>query len=250
MNNGLLVALDFDGTLARLRRDRGAARLPAGRMRLLASLARVPGVRLLVVSGRSLRDLRRLCRGLPAALAGDHGLRMTGLGRSWVHPALPGRSAQARALAEAARAVVLDVAGVEVERKEASVAVHYRRAASGRDGAARLRAALDTLAAEGWRLSPGKRLWEFRPGRTWGKGQAIRLAAGRLGRGWSVLFMGDDETDEEAFRALGRRAWTVRVGSGRTAARWRCAGLREVDALLRGLRRLSPRAAPPAAARA
>ena len=62
---GLLLALDFDGTLARLRRRRDAPRLPARRRALLRSLARTPGVRVLIVSGRELADLRGRCSSWP-----------------------------------------------------------------------------------------------------------------------------------------------------------------------------------------
>ncbi|MDE2510275.1 MAG: trehalose-phosphatase, partial [Elusimicrobia bacterium] len=84
----LLLALDFDGTLARLRRRRGDARLPARRRKSLAALSAAPGVRLLLVSGRALSDLRGRARGTGAALAGDHGLRLEGLGAPWRHPDL------------------------------------------------------------------------------------------------------------------------------------------------------------------
>ncbi|MDE2490502.1 MAG: trehalose-phosphatase [Elusimicrobia bacterium] len=233
----LLLALDFDGTLARLRRDRRAPRLPAGRRKALSVLAKTHGVRILVVSGRALADLRGRCPVPGAAFAGDHGLRLEGIGPRWRHPDLARRRRRAGILAAAARAAAKDLPGVRVERKEASVAVHYRNAPAVRRDPKPLKRALERLPLSGWRVAPGKCLWELRPRQDWGKGEAILLALKRLGRGWKAAFVGDDTTDEEGFAVLGRRALTVRVGPGRTAARWRLPGIGSVDRLLAEIRR-------------
>jgi trehalose 6-phosphate phosphatase len=100
-----------------------------------------------------------------------------------------------------------------------------------------LKRALERLPLAGWRVAPGKCLWELRPRKDWGKGEAILLALKRLGPGWTAAFVGDDATDEEGFAVLGRRALTVRVGPGRTAARWRLPGIGSVDALFAAVRR-------------
>jgi trehalose 6-phosphate synthase/phosphatase len=55
----------------------------------------------------------------------------------------------------------------------------------------------------------------------------------RAPRGTAVLAFGDDRTDEDMFARLPRRAWTVRVGSGATAARFRVRGPAAVVGLLR-----------------
>ncbi|MDP3542254.1 MAG: trehalose-phosphatase [Elusimicrobiota bacterium] len=231
----LLVALDFDGTLAALKRDPSAVRLSAPRRALLARLGRVPGVRVLIVSGRPLAFLRRALAGSGAALAGEHGWTLDGIGPRWRHPRLRLRARQARALAAAARRAVRGLSGVRVEAKATAVAVHWRLAPAVIRDPSGLRRLLAGLMLPGWRLSGGKRIWEFRPADRWGKGEAIAFAARRLRAG--VMFIGDDETDEEAFRRLGRGALTVKVGPGRTRARKRVGGLAGVDVLLRRLAR-------------
>lgn len=235
MSASLLVALDFDGTLAGLRRAPSSVRLPAARRRLLFRLGREPGVTVLVVSGRPLSFLRRALAGSGAALAGEHGWALVGAGISWRHPKLALRARQARALAVAARRAARGFRGVRVEAKAVGVAVHWRRAPGVvRDPAPLRRVLMEQLPA-GWRLAGGKRVFEFRPADRWGKGEAVALAARRLRA--RVVFVGDDETDEEAFRRLGRAARTVKVGPGPTRAGERVAGLAGVDALLRGLLR-------------
>ncbi|MDD5302280.1 MAG: trehalose-phosphatase [Elusimicrobia bacterium] len=227
-----LIALDFDGTLARLRRARSAARLPHGRRLMLQRLGRLPGVRVVIVSGRELADLRRRCRIRGAALSGEHGMSLTGFGRAWSHPATARLHRESAALAAAASRLTLGMPGVEIERKRTSVSVHWRKAPAVRRDPEGLGRALSGLLRSGWRLAGGKCVWELRPGLARGKGDAILLAQRRLGPGARVLFIGDDATDEEGFRKLGRAAWTVRVGPGETAARWRVAGPVDVDALL------------------
>ncbi|MBI5595725.1 MAG: trehalose-phosphatase [Elusimicrobia bacterium] len=231
-----LVALDFDGTLAPLRRARSAARLPHTRRLLLQRLGRLPGVRVVIVSGRALHDLRRRCRILGAGLSGEHGMSLTGFGRAWSHPATARLRRESAALAAAAERLTLPMSGVEIERKRTSVAVHWRRSPTVRRDAEPLGRALSGLLPRGWRLAGGKCVWELRPDLARGKGDAILLAQRRLGPEARVLFIGDDETDEEGFRRLGRAAWTVRVGRGETVARWRVKGSPDVDALLAALR--------------
>ncbi len=227
-----LIALDFDGTLAPLRRARSAARLPPARRLMLERLGRLPGVRVVIVSGRALSDLRRRCRIRGAALSGEHGMSLTGFGRAWSHPATGRLHRESAALAAAAASLTLGMSGVEVEAKRTSVSVHWRKSPAVRRDPEGLGRALSGLLHSGWRLAGGKCVWELRPGLARGKGDAILLAQKRLGPGARVLFIGDDETDEEGFRKLGRAAWTVRVGRGGTAARWRVGGPSDVDALL------------------
>ncbi len=230
-----LVALDFDGTLAALRRDPAHARLSASRRRLLRRLAAAPGTTVLIVSGRPQAFLRQAFAGTGAALAGEHGWVLEGVGASWRQPLLERRARQALSLAVAARRATRGMRGVRVEPKAVAVAVHWRRAPAVSRDPRPLRRVLAPLCPDGWRLAGGKCVWEFRPADRWGKGQAVALAAKRLRA--TVVFVGDDDTDEEAFRYLGTRARTVKVGAGPTRAGERVGGVAAVDALLAKLLR-------------
>lgn len=232
----LLVAVDFDGTLVPIRKNPAAVRLSAGRRALLRRLARAPGVRLLVVSGRPQAFLRRAFAGVDAALAGEHGWVLEGVGPAWRHEGLSSRAREARAIAKAARRAVGEFSGVCVELKKTAVAVHWRAAPSVIHDPAPLHRLLTALLPQGWRLAGGKRIFEFRPADPWGKGDAVTMAARRLKA--KAVFIGDDVTDEEAFLHLGRSAMTVKVGPGPTLARERVAGLAGVDTVLRGLAKI------------
>lgn len=232
----LLVALDFDGTLTPIRKNPADVRLSAARRALLARVGRTPGLRVLIVSGRPQAFLRRALAGSGAALAGEHGWVLEGIGTRWSHPLIRLRARQARLIARGARRAVRGIKGVRVEGKRVAVAVHWRAAPSVILDPLPLRLILSGLLPAGWRIAGGKRIWEFRPADSWAKGDAVRLAARRLRA--RVVFIGDDVTDEEAFIHLGLSALTVKVGPGRTLAHERVAGMAGVDVLLRRLAKI------------
>ncbi|MBI4371403.1 MAG: trehalose-phosphatase [Elusimicrobia bacterium] len=237
---GLVVGLDFDGTLAPLAPHPSLARLPAKTRRLLARLARRPRVRLAIVSGRGLADVRRLVGLKGVHYAGNHGLQILGPGFCWRHPRTRAAAADVRALARRLERPLRDFPRTHVENKGPTLSVHYRGMAPRLEPA--LHAAVTRALrpfARSLRLAAGKKTWEARPKARWNKGHAL-LKIARLARpGGRLLFVGDDRTDEEGFLALGRRAVTVRVGpASRTAARFLLKGRRDVDCLLQFLCRL------------
>lgn len=247
----LLAAFDFDGVLAPIRRFPADARMSEKTRSLLRRLGNTRRTTTVVVSGRAVPFLRKALAGCGAAMAGDHGLELEGLGPRWRHHALADLARHARGIARSATRAVRGLRGVTIELKTATVSVHYRRAPSVRRDPEPLRSALEAIVPPGWRVAPGLLLWELRPKLDWGKGHIIQRAARQLGA--RALFIGDDWTDEEGFALLGSSAWTVRVGPGLTAARWRLAGIGAVDELLAELlaaRRQPDLAAPGSRTRA
>jgi trehalose-phosphatase len=223
----LLVAVDFDGTLAPIVPDPDdAAPLPRAR-RALAALARQAHTRVAVVSGRALVDLsQRIGAVEPGTLlVGGHG--------SEFEPASQGRLElpHARLLEQVRAAVEASAAGLEgvtFEHKDASSALHYRRAnrACAAKALTRLRGLRPDMLGvdgEGRALRPqlrrGKKVVELCVLPTH-KGDALARLRRELGA-TRLLYMGDDRTDEDAFRALGTEDVGVKVGLGATAARFR-----------------------------
>jgi trehalose-phosphatase len=234
----LAVLLDYDGTLVPIRRRPELATLDPERRAELGLLGRKALVGL--VSGRPLSEIRRLV-GIPGlAYAGNHGLEIRVSGRNWVHP---GAGARTRAVARAAAAIrarTSRLPGVLVEDKGLTASVHFRLAA------ARRRALIRTIVAEevlrsrgGLALTRGKMVLEVRPNVPWDKGRGVvelmRRADGS--RPLFPIYIGDDRTDEDAFRALRDRGLTIRVGSGRrTLARHSLRDVKAVWAFLTALR--------------
>ena len=210
---GLLVASDFDGTLAPIVNNPADARpLPAAAV-TLSALADLPSTTVVLVSGRSLRDLTVLSGG-PAGvhLIGSHGAEFdTGFAHEIDTTLLTTIGESLAAIADAHP-------GVTVEPKPASVALHVRNAAPG-DAQAALEAARS--ASRSWRaeLTEGKAVLEFAVIST-DKGEAIDIMRMRENAS-AVVFFGDDVTDEKAFRRLRGDDVGVKVGPGETLAEFR-----------------------------
>jgi len=227
----LLVACDYDGTLAPIVSDPSRANPDREASVALRGLAALPDTTVAVISGRSLRDLAELAR-FPESilLVGSHGSEFDA---DFIH-GLPAELAERRrSLAEYLRGVAADADGFHVEEKPVSVAFHYRNA--GEDAA---RAAVDAIleGARGMpeiRVKTGKKVIELCVMDT-DKGAALDAIRHKVGAA-SVLFLGDDVTDEDAFARLRGPDVGVKVGPGETAARHRVAGTREVAQLLAGL---------------
>jgi trehalose-phosphatase len=236
----LAVFLDYDGTLAEIAARPADARLRPGVRLALSLLSRRKGVRVAIVSGRSLSDVRTLVglRGL--IYAGCHGLEMRGPRVTFSIPDAFRKRTATRRAAKELEARLRHVAGVEVEDKGLTVAVHFRRA--GRAGRAAAARAVRAVARDGdglFRSSHGKKVWELLPNVDWDKGRAVRWILARSGvRRALPVYIGDDATDEHAFAAL-PRGITVKAGrSARTCAAYSVSGPAAVETFLSWLNRI------------
>ena len=229
----LLVALDFDGTLAPIARRPEAARLSKAMRAALRALAARADVRVAVVSGRALGDLRAKVGLERPAYAGNHGLELSAGAWHWTHPGLRGRRRPLRRAAEDAKAMCRMAPGAWVEDKGATFSVHVRGVKDLRTES-RLRSGLAAAVrrAGGLDLRSGKRVYEVRPRLAWDKGRAVELLRRHLAPGAACVYVGDDATDEDVFRRLMGMGLTVKVGPGRTAAAYRVAGPAGVRRLL------------------
>ncbi len=238
----LLLLSDFDGTLCEFCATPEAVRLDAARRDLLNRLVRRPDVTLGLVSGRRLDDLRaRVGLDAPVYYAGLHGLEIEGGGRSFVHGQIAAARGLLQVLARALAAHLSAIDGVLLENKELSVAVHTRLASAGGRAAARHvveRVVGPHLERRTFRMLPGSAVLEILPDIAWTKGHAVRWIRAdverRHGPAWPV-YLGDDETDEDAFDAVREDGLAIAVGDRESSAPMRLAGPPAVEAWLRGL---------------
>lgn len=209
----LLILLDFDGTLCEFQPEPGMVWLRRPRREVLQRLIAHERVTAGFVSGRRLADLRERV-GLTGDMwfAGLHGLEIAGFGREYVHPRVEEARGLLGLLARALRVQTADLSGVIIEDKELSLALHVRQATPDdkiKADAAFLRMALPHIDDGTLRLMPGSNVSELLPNIPWTKGDAVRwiLDAERDRRGSGpapcVIYLGDDVTDEDAFKAVG-----------------------------------------------
>jgi trehalose 6-phosphate phosphatase len=165
-----------------------------------------------LVSGRGVEDLQTTS-GLsgPYRWVGSHGAEFDG-------PLSGELAARRDALAGRLEPMVTAVPGARLEVKPASVAVHVRQVGD-RSAAAALLADVRSGADSSLTLKPGKEVLELAVTPA-DKGSALRRLAAELGT-VAEVYLGDDVTDEDGFRALAPHGVTIKVGEGDTAARYR-----------------------------
>lgn len=220
----VLLLLDYDGTLAPIVSDPAAACPEPGVVAVLARLlARFPAT--VIITGRAAPTVRAFLGpgvGDRVQLAAAHGHALEG-------PLLTAEIGVEHlpALAAAAAALQLELQGVPgagVEDNRFSVSVHFRcvpqeRVADVHACVAAYMAAVGTRA--GLVARAGNCVVELRPGMAWDKGRAAALLVGTLGMvrpDATVLAIGDDQTDEDTFRALRADAPALPAASGAAGA--------------------------------
>jgi trehalose-phosphatase len=224
----LLVACDYDGTLAPIVADPDRAVPHAGALRSLTEFPRIAHTHAAIISGRALSELRRFVgRSEGVVLVGSHGIE-------WVEGGVALSAEQAgllRELGDRLETAARTMPGLTVERKPVSVALHYRNAsdASAAEAlASRLGEALGRR--EGVRTRLGSRVVEFLVS-SGDKGAALRRVRHECGA-TGVVILGDDTTDEDAFRALEPGDLGIKVGDGDTSATVRVPGVEAVAEVL------------------
>jgi trehalose 6-phosphate phosphatase len=219
--------VDIDGTLLDLAESPSGVRFDRALRDLIEALHRATGGAVAPISGRSIVDIDTLFDGLRLPAAGQHGIeRRDATGRVTRHPFPAERLdwARDRLAAAAARH-----AGLLLEHKGLSLALHYRRAPRLAGYAHRLVRSLAPRLGAQYSIQKGKRIVELKPAGK-DKGAAVlEFMDEEPFRGRTAVFVGDDVTDEYGFAAVNRLGGhSIKVGPGRTAARFR---LRDVEAV-------------------
>lgn len=232
-----VVFLDYDGTLTPIVEDPDQALLAADMRRAVAELARC--CKVAIVSGRDLEALKGLLQLDTVFFAGSHGFEIQGPGGATLQLE---RGVESLAELDSAEQRLTErlahIPGHQVERQRFAIAVHYRRAPA--ESVPSIEAVVDETLSEhrGLRKGHGKKVFRVQPSIDWHKGRAVlwllerlELDAGHV----LPIYVGDDLTDEDAFRALSGRGLSVVVRDPEpraTAADYSVADVSEVKRLL------------------
>ncbi|EHI44761.1 trehalose phosphatase/glycoside hydrolase [Rhodococcus opacus PD630] len=224
----LLVASDYDGTMAPIVSDPEKAFPHAESVRALRALASLAGTTAAVISGRALKDLAALSR-LPAEvqLVGSHGSEFD---IGFIHAIDADAKKLLGEITEELTRIAALHAGTSVEAKPASVALHVRNA-DAEEGALALAAVrADAGQRVGVQITEGKSVIELAVVAT-DKGHALDLIRHQDGA-TAAVFVGDDVTDEKAFARLQGPDLGVKVGPGESLAEFRVSTTEDVAAAL------------------
>jgi trehalose-phosphatase len=210
----LLVACDYDGTLAPIVENPEQATPMTESVGALRSLAGLHETTTAVISGRALRDLATLSR-LPAEvhLVGSHGSEFD---IGFVHALDADAKALHRRLERELEQLTEDADGVQLEIKPASIAVHTRRAEAAVATTVNDAVRTGPCTWDGVQVTEGKAVIELAVVQT-DKGRALDVLRHQVGA-TAAVFVGDDVTDEKAFARLSGPDLGVKVGEGDSLA--------------------------------
>lgn len=243
--DSLFIFLDFDGTLAPIVSHPQLAKLSLPIKNLLKQLSKKYSGKVSIISGRRLKDLRLRVRIKNLIYAGNHGFEITGLPKGKI----PGLNKQylsdIKLIVKLMQKELSSVSGVYIEDKGVTVSVHYRNVDSKKIQHFKkvINAILkDFIKTESISVKLGKKVIEIRPHIKWNKGTAAKLILEhqrtklKKTSQWVPIYIGDDVTDEDAFKQLGPKAITTRVGiKKQSAARFYLRSQNEVVLVLKEL---------------
>lgn len=207
------IFLDYDGTLTPIVAEPTMATLSDRMRHILSELGKHCTVS--IVSGRDLDNVRKMVGLEQLTYVGSHGFEVLGPEGSYRQggkgePFLPSLAKAEEGLL----AVAEQVPGAWVERKKFAVTMHYRRVEE--KDVPRLERLFDKVASEhpDLRKAGGKKVFELLPNIDWNKGRMVESLLEMMGSNGErtvPLFIGDDVTDEDAFRVLADTGVTVVV---------------------------------------
>jgi trehalose-phosphatase len=205
----VLLILDYDGTLTPIKARPEEAKLSKNMRNLLNKLRKK--VQVAIVSGRSLEEIEELVRIKKIIYAGNHGLEINMEKEKFVYspalevvPIIKGISEQLRKS---------PIKGTQVEDKKFTVSFHYRRVDPTEVKEAKSffnRAVSLWVKEKKIEVRRGKKVLEIRPS-GWDKGKTLEWIWDRLGKNLFPIYIGDDQTDEDAFLAVGEKGLSLLV---------------------------------------
>ena len=232
----IALFLDYDGTLVPIRNNPDACILPGRTRELLSRLSASDKCYPVILSGRSLQNVKKLAGVHGICYGGNHGFEISGPGIRYTHEA----ALNARpALLEAKRLLKKGIRGIEgafIEDKKFSISLHYRSVDE--KAVPAVFKCFDAVAApfvnkKKLTRIKGKMVLELVPNAKWSKGYAALWMLERLGSDFFPIYIGDDTTDETAFKALRHKGTTVKVGRPKkTHARYHIEDHSDVKTLL------------------
>ncbi len=216
----LFLFLDYDGTLTPIVSRPELALCPPNVKRLLERLRDLPGVHLAVVSGRSLEDVRERVGVSDISYVGNHGLEIKNPAGRQKKILVSTRKKELKRITRNLQNSLEKIPGILFEDKGPILSVHYRNVPQ--EFFAKVPQIVDAEIRQWrnrWKMAPAKMVLEIRPNIDFDKGKAVKeILENFPSLGLLPIYLGDDQTDEDAFRVLKGQGISVFVGTSKPSS--------------------------------
>jgi trehalose-phosphatase len=219
-NKFIFIFLDYDGTLTPIVETPDKAVISKETRELLKKLSKSPNCALAIISGRSLNDIKNIIGLKDIIYVGNHGLEIEGPKIKFESQVSPRLKSIIRHINDDLVANLSGIKGVFIEDKGLTISVHYHLVDK-KDIQELLsifaEIAEPYIVRDKIKINSGKKTYEIRPPVMWDKGKVVSwlLARQQFAQRDDKIFpiyIGDDVTDEDAFKALKNKGLTVFVG--------------------------------------
>jgi trehalose 6-phosphate synthase/phosphatase len=229
------ILLDYDGTLSPLQKNPSMALPSAELMLLLKNLTDDIRNEIVIISGRDAETLQQWLGDLPITLVAEHGAAVKYKDGGWVEQASMAKEWKDK-VKPLMHLFVNRCVGSFMEEKKSTLAWHYRNTHPdlGFSRSRELRNSLLQLTGNTpLQVIDGNKVLEVRLVGVDKGTTALNIIKNFLPD--FILCMGDDTTDEDMFRSLTEKGYTIKIGRGNTAAKYTIASQKEVFPFLRKL---------------
>ncbi len=212
----LFLFLDYDGTLTPIAPWPDMALCPSQVKRHLEALRDIPGVHLAIISGRSLEDVREKVGVSGIIYVGSHGLEIENPAGRHKRSLSPTRKRELNRITQKLRNSLKEIPGILFEEKGPILSVHYRNVPKEFSTQVCQLVEVDLQQwRDRWKIASGKMVLEIRPKVNFHKGKAVREILKTFpSLGLLPFYLGDDQTDEDAFRVIKGQGISVFIGPG------------------------------------
>ena len=232
----LFLFFDFDGTLVPIQNNPAECSLSQKVKGQLESIAHSGSAFIAILSGRSLPDIKKRVQIKGLYYGGNHGLEISGPQIRFIHPEAKSFKHTIDTVYQRIEKETKNFEGVFIEKKNLSFTLHYRMAS--RENKALVKNIFYSIISEesagyAFKVIKGKKVLELAPDILWDKGKAVLFILQRFKMDYLPVYVGDDLTDEMAFKALKENGVTIRVGrSKKTEAQYYLKGQWEISRFL------------------
>ena len=216
---GVLLLLDFDGTLTPIVDRPEEAELPREMEGVLKLLAKKKRFKVAIISGRSLSNLKAKIKIRNIIYVGNHGLEIERGGKIFIYPEALKSIRTMKELKKILQKELRSIGGIILEDKRVGLAIHYRMVKSSE--VPKLKRSVGKifkpfLEKGEIKIGYGKKILEARAPIFWDKGKVASMLLDSFKQEKPLsIYLGDDRTDEDAFSALDGKGLTVFIGKPR-----------------------------------